>query len=97
MSDIVCMYHRTVSLEDLADALIKAECHHCGISAMELIVNRELLEICGAARADDTGNGGCMLAPIALCPTCHRDHHLDLRRRHDPCKVKAHHGREALE
>jgi hypothetical protein len=76
MSDFVCIYQRTVEVADLAEALSKAQCQHCGISAMELILTGELLEICGETLAPGRMNGGRVVKPIALCPECHRAHHL---------------------
>ncbi len=76
MSDFVCIFQRTVPIKDIAETLSEAQCQHCGISAMELIVKRELLEICGEMLAPDRRNGRRVVKPIALCPKCHRAHHL---------------------
>ncbi len=75
--------------KEISEVLAEEVCHQCGITAWELAQNGELLEVCGEEFASDIESGTRFLVPVALCPTCHKDHHLDANRQHNPCHVKA--------
>lgn len=97
MPDMVCNYQRKVSVEEFSDALKKAACEHCGVTSTELLQQGEILEVCGEEYSSDIASGQRVLIPIALCPTCHREHHLDAHHQHNPCQIKARISRECLE
>ncbi|TMV10348.1 hypothetical protein FGK63_04625 [Ruegeria sediminis] len=97
MSSIECNYQRKVTAKEYSAALAEAQCSHCGISSKDLMRRGELLEVCGEELYSDIASGERVLIPIALCPSCHRRHHQDAQRMHNPCQIKARHSRECLE
>ena len=96
MSDLKCNYQSKVCVRDLGEALSKACCQHCGVTASELSLRGEILEVCGEEFSSDPVSGERELTTIALCPDCHRDFHKDARGRHTPCQIKARFSRECL-
>ena len=96
MSGTDCNYKRKVTVEEVAQALSEAACQHCGVTTKELMLKGELLEVCGEEFASDIASGERALTPVALCPACHKKHHLDARRQHNPCQIKARQSREGL-
>ncbi len=91
-----CNYQRKVTVEDLLEALADGVCHLCGVTTRQLMEKGELLEVCGEEFATDIESGERVLTPVALCPDCHRDYHLDARQQHNPCQIKARFSREGL-
>jgi len=96
MSDTKCNYQRAVTREEFSAALSEAVCGHCGVTTRELLLKGELLEVCGEEFSSDIVSGQRVLTPIALCPACHKIHHLDGRRQHNPCQIEARRSREWL-
>ena len=97
MHGIECNYQRKVTSEELLSALAVATCHHCEISAKDLLLTGDILEVCAEEFASDIANGQRVLVPIALCPSCHQKHHLDACGNHNPCQIKARFSREMLD
>jgi hypothetical protein len=97
MSEIDCNYQSIVAPEEYATALKEAVCEHCGTSARQLLQHGEILEVCGEEFLYDIVSGERVLSAIALCPTCHRRHHLDAQDHHNPCQIKARLSRERLD
>ena len=91
-----CNYQFKLTVEDLSTALAQAVCHNCGVTTAELTSRGELLEVCGEDFASDLESGERVLVPVALCPACHKAHHLDANRQHNPCQIKARYSREGL-
>lgn len=89
MGDTDCNYQRKVTEAELSAALSEARCSDCGKTVAELLRGGELLEVCGEEFGSDIVSRERVLNPIALCPSCHRKHHLDARGRHNPCQIKA--------
>ncbi|MBT8409068.1 MAG: hypothetical protein KJN93_05540, partial [Alphaproteobacteria bacterium] len=77
--------------------LADAQCQRCGVTASQLMLKGEILEICAEEFASDIESGERILVPLGLCPTCHKKHHLDARGHHNPCQIKARRSREGLE
>ncbi len=96
MSRTECNYQKKVTVEELSTALGDARCHRCGITTPELAKKGDLLEVCGEEFSYDSATGERVLTPIALCPDCHRKNHLDSKRQHNPCQIKARADREGL-
>lgn len=96
MSGTDCNYQRTVTVEELSAALAEAACSHCRATTADLMLKGELLEVCAEEFSSDIEGRERILVPIALCPACHREHHLDARGQHNPCQIKARISREGL-
>jgi hypothetical protein len=93
---IKCRYQSKVTAGEFAAALDQACCQNCSISASELLARAQTLEVCGEEFGYDAVTGEKVLVAIALCPDCHREHHLDSKRHHNPCQVAARLSREHL-
>lgn len=96
MSGTVCNYQRKASVGEMTAALEQSQCNHCGISAKELMEQGKILEVCGEEFLSDIATGERVLTAIALCPTCHKLHHMDAYHQHNPCQIKARQSREGL-
>lgn len=96
MSEVKCNYQVKAARVDLNHALSEVLCAGCGASVSELRARGEKLEACGEEFCSDIVTGDRVLRPIALCPACHRENHLDARQRHHPCQVSARLSREHL-
>lgn len=97
MKTLECNYQRKVDLPDLKTALSEGCCDHCGLTAVELAKQGEILEICGREFCFDYETGVATETPVALCPACHAANHLDANRQHNPCHISARRSRERLE
>ena len=97
MSDIKCNYQKIVSIEEFSKALSEMICQHCGITTRELIARGQLLQVCAEEFSSDITSGERVMQTVALCPECHRQHHLDEHNCHNPCHVKARLSREGLD
>lgn len=91
-----CNYQRLVVVEGASAALAEGVCQHCGVRSNELAEKGEILEICAEEFATVMESGERILTPIALCPSCHAEHHKDARGHHNPCQIKARLSREGL-
>lgn len=91
-----CNFQYKGTAEEHACGGLQEECWHCGISARELMLNGEKLEVCAEEFAYDIATGQRVLSPIALCPRCHAEHHQDARGHHNPCQILARRSRECL-
>ena len=97
MSSITCNYQQIVTVAERLNALADAACQHCGISSKDLLSHCEALEVCADEFSSDIASGHREFVPIALCPSCHKKHHLDARNNHNPCQVTARDSRERLD
>jgi len=84
-----CNYQKQVVIDSASAALSEGVCEHCGVRSSELAEKGEILEVCGEEFATVMESGERILTPIALCPSCHKDHHRDARGKHNPCQIKA--------
>ena len=91
-----CNYQDKATVQELAEALSFERCRHCGISSRELLLRDEVLEVCADEFAADLTTGERFLETFALCPECHKLHHLDAHSQHNPCQLKARRSREGL-
>ena len=91
-----CNYQDKATVQELAEALSFERCRHCSISSRELLRRDEVLEVCADEFAADLATGERFLEAFALCPECHKLHHLDALRQHNPCQLKARRSREGL-
>ena len=96
VSGLECRYQDKVTSKEAAEALTVAHCHHCGVTTRDLMQRGELLEVCGEMFGVDMATHERIITPISLCPECHRKHHLDANRQHQPCQVQAGFSREGL-
>lgn len=97
MSGTVCNFQNSVTREERVKALSEDRCYHCGATAKALKLRGQGLEICGEEFAYDLASGDRLLTPIALCPDCHADAHLDADHHHNPCQIHARRSREGLD
>jgi len=91
-----CRYQLKVTAKEYAGALAEARCQRCNITAGELLVRAQTLEVCGEEFGYDIVTGEKILVAVALCPECHRENHLDSQEHHNPCQVAARLSREHL-
>lgn len=94
MSLTVCNYQKIITAREIAEVGTEIVCHHCGVSARFLIPIGQCLEYCAEEFASDIVTGERHLVPIALCPSCHRENHLNADREQTPCMIKARMSRE---
>lgn len=96
VSELGCNYQDRVSATEIWESPSMAQCDHCGIEATELSESGKTLEICGELFGIDMGTNERVISTIALCPECHKSHHLDADRKHQPCQILAAFSREGL-
>ena len=89
-----CNYQVRMDQSQLVEVLADGLCHHCRISVKDLLEKGEILEFCAEEYAFDIESGQQFLVPIALCPSCHVQHHRDAKGKHNPCQIKARLSRE---
>ncbi len=97
MSETHCNFQKIVTPQEFAAALKGATCEHCGVTSAQLLKEGEILEVCAEEFSSDIVTGDRVLIPIALCPACHRKHHLDAHHHHNPCQIRARLSREGLD
>lgn len=96
MSGLTCNYQHKVTEQEISEALTEGVCHICGLPEKELRLVGQHLEVCGEEFASDIASCERFLTPVALCPACHRNHHLDASQNHNPCQIEARLSREGL-
>ena len=96
MVSLVCKVQSKLTAFDKIDALAEGVCRHCGQPAWKLQASGQRLEVCGDEYLLEIDENDKEIEPLPLCPDCHKAHHLDGKRHHNPCPFKARRSRESL-
>ncbi len=92
-----CQFQFNLKASDVRAALRAGCCERCSISASELMMAGQALEICGEEHFCDLPGHESYCAPVALCPDCHREAHICADQRYDPCHIKARRSKEHID
>ena len=92
-----CRFQEGLRADEIAAALREGRCHSCSITAAELTREGKLLEICGEEHFSDLPGLEEYSAPVALCPECHHQAHLDAHGSSVPCHMQASRSREWID
>ena len=95
--EMECNFQKRASEEEIHFVYTEIGCRHCGLEVSELAKQGRHLELCGEEYGTDLVTGEKVLTPIGLCNECHRLHHQDAKRQHNPCQIKARLSREGLD
>jgi hypothetical protein len=97
MARLACNFQdRKATSLDRLSAVAADNCAHCGISLARLGSHGAAFEVCADEYLLDESADARAYEVLALCPTCHAEHHRDVVGRHNPCPFKARRSRESL-
>ena len=89
IKDFTCRFHQILEPDTLEDLLVRMYCDDCSASLNELIPEGQALEVCAEEHYSDPSTGERFLVAVTLCPSCHRERHLNASMEFDPCSFAA--------